>query len=143
MYRWRTRSRKITIWKEGWISFNLKYLWNSQTNSSTLRTHSNNIQTLHLLQNLKKLKQFSLLIIRQKKRLCEIEKFIIISISQTKLSINLQLIHRAILEKIRFKKKVIKILTSNISEIYGPIILPKELDQEPSKIYLHKEFWRD
>ena len=60
-----------------------------------------------------------------------------------KLSINLQLIHRAVLEKLRFKKKVIKILSSNISEIYGPIILPKELDQELSKIYLHKEFWKD
>ena len=46
------------------------------------------------------------------------------------MSINLQLIHRAVLEKLRFKKKVIQILTSNISEICGPIILPKELDQE-------------
>ena len=31
-------------------------------------------------------------------------------------------------------------LTSNISKIYGPIILPKELGRELSKIYLHKEF---
>ena len=35
-------------------------------------------------------------------------------------------IHRAILEKLRFTKKVKKILTSNISEIYGSILLPKE-----------------
>ena len=42
--------------------------------------------------------------------------------------------HRAVLEKIRFEKKDTKILTSNISEIYGPIILPKELDRELSKI---------
>ena len=34
------------------------------------------------------------------------------------------------------KKKVKQILTSNISEIYGPIILPKELDRELSKIHL-------
>ena len=27
------------------------------------------------------------------------------------------------------KKKVTQILTSNISEIYGPILLPNELDQ--------------
>ena len=38
------------------------------------------------------------------------------------------------------KKKVKNILTSNISEIYGPIILPNELDRELSKIYLYKEF---
>ena len=31
----------------------------------------------------------------------------------------------------------------NISEIYGSIILPKELDRELSKIYLQKELWRD
>ena len=36
-------------------------------------------------------------------------------------------------------KKGNKILTSNIFEIYGPIIFPKELDQELSKTYLHKE----
>ena len=41
------------------------------------------------------------------------------------------------------KKKVKNILTSNISEIYGPIILPNELDRELSKIYLYKEFWSD
>ena len=34
----------------------------------------------------------------------------------------------------------VKILTLNISEIYGPIILPKELDRILSKIYLYKEF---
>ena len=45
--------------------------------------------------------------------------------------------------EIKNKKKVIQILTSNISEINGPIILPKKLDQKLSKIYLHKEFWRD
>ena len=45
-------------------------------------------------------------------------------------------IHRAVLKKLRFEKKVKKILTSNISEIYGPIILPKELDRDLSKIYL-------
>ena len=33
-------------------------------------------------------------------------------------------IHRAFLEKLRFEKKVKNILTSNISEIYEPIILP-------------------
>ena len=33
-----------------------------------------------------------------------------------------------ILDQLRFKKKSKKILTSNISEIYGSIILPKELD---------------
>ena len=49
-------------------------------------------------------------------------------------------IHISVLEKLRFKKKVINILTSNIYEIYGPIILPKELDRELSKIYLYKEF---
>ena len=38
------------------------------------------------------------------------------------------------------KKKVNKFLTSNISEVYGPIILLKELDRELSKIYLYKEF---
>ena len=41
------------------------------------------------------------------------------------------------------KKKVKKILSSNISEIYGSIVLPKELDRELSKIYLYKEFWSD
>ena len=58
-----------------------------------------------------------------------------------KISINLELIHRAILKKLRFEKKVKKILTSNIPEIYGPIILPSELNRELSKIYLYKEFW--
>ena len=42
--------------------------------------------------------------------------------------------YRAVLEILRFEKKDNKILTSNIYEIYGPIILPKELDQELSKI---------
>ena len=41
------------------------------------------------------------------------------------------------------KKKVKKTLTSNIYEIYRTIILPKEVDHELTKIYLHKEFWRD
>ena len=50
------------------------------------------------------------------------------------------LIHRAFLEKLGFEKKVNKFLTSNISEIYGPIIFPKELDPELSKIYIYKEF---
>ena len=36
-------------------------------------------------------------------------------------------IHRAVLEKLRFKKMVKQILTSNIYEIYGSILLPKEL----------------
>ena len=49
-------------------------------------------------------------------------------------------IHRAVLEKLRFEKKVKYIVTSNISEIYGPIILRKKLDRELSKIYLYKEF---
>ena len=56
---------------------------------------------------------------------------------------NLELIHGAVLEKLLFEKKVKKILTSNISEIDGQIILPKELDRELSKIYLYKEFWSD
>ena len=38
-------------------------------------------------------------------------------------------IHRAVLKKLRFEKNVKKILTSNISEIYWPIILPNELDR--------------
>ena len=38
------------------------------------------------------------------------------------------------------KTKVKKNLTSNISEIYGLIILPKELDRELTKIYLYTEF---
>ena len=38
--------------------------------------------------------------------------------------------HRAVLEELRFEKKVKKTLTSNISEIYGPIILPNELNRE-------------
>ena len=49
-------------------------------------------------------------------------------------------IRTAVVKKLRFEKKVEKILNSNISEIYGQIILSKELDQELSKIYLHKEF---
>ena len=36
-----------------------------------------------------------------------------------------------------------KILTSNISGIYGPIILPKEGGRELSKIYLYEEFQSD
>ena len=43
-------------------------------------------------------------------------------------------INRAVLEKVQFEKKVKKILTSNISEIYGPTILQNELDRELSKI---------
>ena len=39
-------------------------------------------------------------------------------------------IHRAVLEKLRFKKKNEKMLISNISEIYEPIILPNELERE-------------
>ena len=54
---------------------------------------------------------------------------------------NLELIHRVVLKKLQFEKKVNKILTSNISEIYGPIIFPKELDRELSQIYLYKKFW--
>ena len=42
-----------------------------------------------------------------------------------------------------WKKKVKIILSSNISEVDRPINLPKELDRELSKIYLHKEFWKD
>ena len=60
------------------------------------------------------------------------------------MSINLKMnathpiqIHTAV-KKLRFEKKVKKILSSNISEIYGPIILPKELDQELSKVYLQQ-----
>ena len=49
-------------------------------------------------------------------------------------------IHKAVLEELRFEKKVKKILTSNICEIYGPIILPKKLDRELYKIYLNKKF---
>ena len=51
-----------------------------------------------------------------------------------KLSINLLnpthsiQIHHTVVKKLRFEKKVKKMLTSNISEIYGPIILPKEFD---------------
>ena len=41
------------------------------------------------------------------------------------------------------KKKVKKILTSNISEIYGSILLPKELTRLVYKIYLKKEFQSD
>ena len=63
-----------------------------------------------------------------------------IHISHTRLSTNLELIHRAVLKKLRFEKGSNKILTSNIFEIYGPIILPKELSGELSIIYLYKEF---
>ena len=35
-------------------------------------------------------------------------------------------IHRAVYKKLRFEKKVTKILTSNISEIYGPIMYSAE-----------------
>ena len=52
-------------------------------------------------------------------------------------------IHKTVLEKLRFEKKVKRILTSNISENYGPIILPKELGRELSKSYLYKEFGSD
>ena len=37
-------------------------------------------------------------------------------------------------------KKVIKILSSNISDIYGPIILPSELDWELSKFTSTRNF---
>ena len=40
--------------------------------------------------------------------------------------------------EITILKKVIQILTSNISEIYGPIILPSELDRELSKLTLQE-----
>ena len=36
-----------------------------------------------------------------------------------------------------------KILTSSISEIYEPIIYPKELGRELSIIYLYNEFWSE
>ena len=42
----------------------------------------------------------------------------------------------AVFEKLRFDKDVKKILTSNISEIYRPMIYPKELSRDLSKIYL-------
>ena len=44
--------------------------------------------------------------------------------------INFKLISRAVLKKLRFEIIVKKIVTSNISEIYGSIILPKEVDRE-------------
>ena len=59
------------------------------------------------------------------------------------MSINLELIHRAVLEKLWFEKTVKKIWNPNISEIYRPIILLKKLDRELSKIYLYKKFWSD
>ena len=37
-------------------------------------------------------------------------------------------INTVVVKKLRFEEKVKKMLTSNISEIYGPIILPKEFD---------------
>ena len=52
-------------------------------------------------------------------------------------------IHRAVFEKLRFAKKVKKILTSNISEIYGPIMQPKEISRDLSKIYLQENFQSD
>ena len=136
------------IWKEG---------WNSLTNSFILRTHIiNNIQTLHLHQILKKLIRFFSSYHATKKMTLysrknfEYQKVIvrswwkftyIISLSHTKLSINLDMIHRADLQILQFEKKVKKILTSNISEIYGPIILSTELDRQLSKIYLYKQIW--
>ena len=42
-------------------------------------------------------------------------------------------IHISVLKKLRFEKKVKKIFTSNISEAYGQIILPNEVDRELSK----------
>ena len=45
-------------------------------------------------------------------------------------------IHRTVLEKLPFEKKLKKTLTSNISEIYGSILLPKELNRLGYKIYL-------
>ena len=53
-------------------------------NSFTQRTHLNNIQTLHLHQIIKKLKQLSLLIIRQRKGLCKIRKFSLIYIEHSR-----------------------------------------------------------
>ena len=52
-------------------------------------------------------------------------------------------IHRAVLEKLRFEKKVKKTLTSNISEIYGPIIFPKDTDRKVVKMYPYKKFQSD
>ena len=49
-------------------------------------------------------------------------------------------IHKAVLKKLRFEKEVKKILTLNISEIYGPIILLKELDRELPYISSRKNF---
>ena len=111
-----------------------------------------------------KLSLCSLLIIRQRKRHCKIGKFWISNISKSNrtilMNIHIHMYHKHIYitnkivykpaadsssrsREITIKKKVIKILTSNISEIYGLIILTKELDHELSKIYHHKEFWRD
>ena len=43
-------------------------------------------------------------------------------------------IHRAVLERLRFEKKVKKIYTSNIFEIHGSILLLKELSRLVYKI---------
>ena len=110
-----------------------------------------NIQTLHFHKISTWLNIFySLVIMRQRNWLCKKRKFSIsnilthvLSISHTKLSMNLELIHRPFLENITIWKKVKKIWTLNISEIYGQIILPKEIHQKLSKIYLYKEFWSD
>ena len=75
----------------------------------------------------------------------------IISISHSKLSINLELnathpiqIHyTVVVKKLRFGKKVKKMLTSNISEIYGSNLLPKELTRLVYKIYRYKKFHSD
>ena len=49
---------------------------------------------------------------------------------------------KPVVEKLQVKKKFKKILTANISEIYGPILPPIELDRELSKIYLYNFFFR-
>ena len=53
------------------------------------------------------------------------------------------LIHRAVLEKLQCENKVKKILTSNISEIYGSILWRKELSRLVYKMYLYKKFESD
>ena len=54
--------------------------------------------------------------------------------------INLELIHRAVLEKLRFEKKMFKNCNLKFSEICGSIIFLKELDRKLFQIYLHKNF---
>ena len=59
-----------------------------------------------------------------------------------KIVYNLELIHQAV-QEIKIWKKLKKILPWNISDIYRPIISPKELGAELSIIYLYKEFSRN